>query len=154
MSETLVLVALAACAAVLYAYRRRRDRALSLEAMLMVTVVLSAGCAMAPPLQPLGPQMVATEASTVMRIDVDVVTDPGELARWCHQRQERRWWSSALAQGFGVLAGGLAAAALARDDDGIELALELGSVGSSALAAGSQAYSGAQASAYEQHCRG
>ena len=90
----------------------------------------------------------------VMRIEFSAVAEPDELARWCRTRQERRWWSSALAQGFGVFAGGLAAAALARDDDGIELGLELGSLTSAALAAGAITYSGAQAGAHEQHCGG
>ena len=120
----------------------------------ILSAVISSGCAMTPPLQPLGPQMVATETAGVMRIEMSSVPDPDELARWCRQRQERRWWSSALAQAAGVLSGGLAAAAVARDDDNIELGLELGSLISAASAAGAQAYSSAQAGAHEQYCGG
>lgn len=103
---------------------------------------LIGGCALrpVPPQTAMGP--AASAASVTLSGD------------WCRARQSQRWWSSALAQTFGVLAGGLAAAALARDDDRIELGLEIGSLVSAGFAAGAQTFSGAQASAYENHCGG
>ena len=123
---------------------------------LMIGGLLLGGCTLrAAPMQPIAAGFTATEASgELMRIEVATVADDESMITWCRQRQDRRWWSSALAQAAGVLAGGLAAAALARDDDPIELGLEIGSLVSAGLAAGAQTYSSAQAGAHERHCGG
>lgn len=119
---------------------------------LVVGCLLVGGCTLRAPMQPVAAGFTADRTGHVMRIEVASVADSESLLTWCRDRQERRWWSSALAQAAGVLAGGLAAAALARDDDPIELGLEIGSLVSAGVAAGTQTYSSTQASAYEQHC--
>ncbi len=118
-----------------------RRRARTVIGILLASAVLGWGgsCHLQPPTRP--------AAAGVAAVD-----NHDELLSWCRGRQERRWWSSALAQAAGVLAAGLAGAALARDDDRVELGLEIGGLVSAGLAAGAQTYSGAQAGAYEQHC--
>ncbi len=118
---------------------------------IVLGVFLIGGCALRPPIEPPGALMKNT-AEQIERFDWAATEDGAKHLAWCRTRQERRWWSSALAQAAGVLAGGLAASALARDDDRIELGLEIGGLISASFAAGAQTYSGAQSSAYEQYC--
>ncbi len=132
---------------------RYRGGRLGLVSLAMGALLIG-GCALRAPVQPLAAGLTTTPSGEVLRFDLARVADSGDLLTWCRARQERRWWSSALAQAAGVLAGGLAAAAVARDDDRLELSLEVGSLVSAGLAAGAQTYSSAQAGAYEQHCSG
>ena len=129
--------------------RYRKD--ISSVLSIVLGILLIGGCAIRPPAQ-------APQVSRDRQVDRSTSTELASTdfltadSAWCRTRQERRWWSSAIAQGAGVLAGGLAASALARDDDRIELGLEVGSMVSAGIAAGAQTYSGAQASAYERYC--
>ncbi len=130
---------------------RRRERYRTGLISLLLGAFLLGGCMIRPPLEPLQAPL-SSAAGGEERIEVSIDDRERAQRTWCRTRQERRWWSSALAQAAGVLAGGLAASALVRDDDRIELGLEVGSLVSASVAAGAQTYSGAQASAYEAHC--
>ncbi len=120
---------------------------------LIVLGLLMGGCTVRPPAAVLAAGGTAPRQSVAAAAGVAVsADDTAPLRAWCRKRQEHRWWSSAIAQATGVLAAGLAATALARGDDRIELGLEVSGLISAAFAAGAQTYSGAQAAAYEQHC--
>lgn len=132
-------------------YRAGRTGLLSL--VLIVGVGLG-GCALAAPPTQIARGSFALSGDGSQLVYRAEAIDGEHLASWCRARQTNRWWSSALAQGLGVLAGGLAAAALVRDDDRVELGLEIGSLVSAAGAAGSQSYSSAQSQAFERSCAG